>query len=465
MAEKSLTAIPRDLRLLFNRANEAVQRQNFDYAIALFQQILEREPGLFECRRALRNAQLNKAGGRGGFFKRILSGASFSPLLGRGQIALRKGPLEAIAIAEQILNGDPHNSHAHKLLAEAALAAEMPRTAALSLEIVVKHAPKDKALAMQFAKALGRAGEQVRAEKILTDLQGTHPNDLEIAQALKDLSARRTLDEGGYEALADGTGSYRDILRNEQEAVSLEQEKRVVKTEDVAERLIAEYEARLQNEPHNLKLIRSLAELYTQKKRFAEALAYYDRIRASQGGTDPSLDRNIAETIVRRYDHELSQLDPNAADFAAQSAKIQAEKQAYQLEECRKRAERFPTDLQIRFEMGQVYYEAGKFNEAIQEFQKAQANPHRHIQALYHLGQCFASKGINDLAARTLQNALKEKLIFDEEKKELLYALGCVLDKMGKRDEAIEQFKLIYEQDIGYKDVAAKIDAYYSAQG
>jgi hypothetical protein len=69
---------------------------------------------------------------------------------------------------------------------------------------------------------------------------------------------------------------------------------------------------------------------------------------------------------------------------------------------------------------------------------------------------------MNDLAARTLQNAIKEKVIFDEEKKDLIYSLGCVLEKMGKKEEAIDQFKLIYETDIGYKDVAAKVDAYYS---
>ena len=28
----------------------------------------------------------------------------------------------------------------------------------------------------------------------------------------------------------------------------------------------------------------------------------------------------------------------------------------------------------------------------------------------------------------------------------------------------LEQFKLIYESDIGYKDVAAKVDAYYSSK-
>jgi tetratricopeptide (TPR) repeat protein len=69
---------------------------------------------------------------------------------------------------------------------------------------------------------------------------------------------------------------------------------------------------------------------------------------------------------------------------------------------------------------------------------------------------------MNDLAARTLQNALKEKPVFDDEKKDLIYQLGSILEKMGKKEEAIEQFKQIYEIDIGYKDVAAKVDAYYS---
>ena len=68
------------------------------------------------------------------------------------------------------------------------------------------------------------------------------------------------------------------------------------------------------------------------------------------------------------------------------------------------------------------------------------------------------------LAAKTLQNAIKEKLLFDDEKKDLIYQLGCVFEAMTKKEEAIEQFKLIYETDIGYKDVSAKVDKYYSGQ-
>jgi tetratricopeptide (TPR) repeat protein len=232
----------------------------------------------------------------------------------------------------------------------------------------------------------------------------------------------------------------------------------------VTERLIGEDEARLQTEPNNLKVVRQLAELYAQKKQFERALGLYERIKSSDMGNDPSLERAIADTIVRRFDDQLEQLDPAAPDYAEQSARIQAEKLNFQVTECQKRVEKYPTDLAIRFEMGQFYFQTGKITEAIQEFQKAQQNPHKRLLAMSFLAQCFAKRKMFDLAARTLQNAIKEKPVFDEEKKDLVYNLGCVLESMGKKEEAIEQFKQIYELDAGYKDVTAKVEAFYAGQ-
>ena len=149
------------------------------------------------------------------------------------------------------------------------------------------NSPKDRETAVKFANALADSGEVVKAEKILADLYRSFPTDNELGQALKNLSARKTMVKGGYEALADGSGSYRDILKDKDEAVALEQQNRQVKTEDTAERLIQEYETRLKTEPKNLKLLRDLAELYTQKNQFDRALGYYDRIKSSEAGTDP----------------------------------------------------------------------------------------------------------------------------------------------------------------------------------
>ncbi|HWX21405.1 MAG TPA: tetratricopeptide repeat protein [Candidatus Binatia bacterium] len=464
MAEKSLNDLPRDLRVIFTKGNDALQRDNFDYAIDLFNQVLAREPGLHECRKALRTAQQRKAGGGSSIFKKVWSSASSQPMVAKGQIALAKDPAEALQIAEHILNGDPNNSQAHRLVVKAATALEMPHTAVLSLEILVRNSPKDVETAIQLANALAAIGEPKRGERLLAELYRANPTDNELAQALKNLSARQTMDEGGYDALADGSGSYRDILKDKEEAVSLEQQNRQVKSEDITEKLINEYETRLKTEATNLKLVRQLAELYTQKKQFDRALGYYERIKASDVGNDPSLDSGIATTRVRKYEHEIAQLDPNGAEYADKAAALQAEKEAYQLAECQKRVERFPNDLQIRFEMGQLYFQNGKTTEAIAEFQKAQNNPHRRIASMNYLAQCFAKKKMYDLAARRLQDAIKEKPILDDEKKDLIYNLGSVLESMAKKEEAIEQFKLIYEVDSAFKDVAAKVEGYYGGQ-
>jgi len=462
MAEKTLLQVPRAWRELYEKGRTALERNNLDYALQIFTQVVEKEPGFYECREALRAAQFKKAGlGGSGFFKKMLGSAN--PKLVQAQVALRSRPLEALALAEHVLNADPHNLSGHRVVGEAALALGFTRTAVLSLEIIYKQAPRDRDVILKLSTALAKAGHGARAETIITELARSYPDDMEVAQALKDISANRTLDEGGYDALADGKGSYRDILADEQEAVSLEQEKREHKTEDVADRLITEYEERLRKEPQNLRLLRAIAELYADQKHFDRALEAYERLAQSEAA-DPSLERAIADTQVRKLDHALAQLDSAAPDYAATAERLKAEKQAFLLDDCQGRVERYPNDLQLRFELGLLFFQAGRLTEAIQEFQKAQNNPHKRIPALYHLGRCFGRRGMHDLAARTFQNALREKQVFDDEKKELIYALGCALEKMAKKEEAIEYFKQIYEVDIAYQDVAAKVDAYYGVQ-
>jgi tetratricopeptide (TPR) repeat protein len=466
MPEKLLNEIAPDLRRLYTKAAEAAQRENPDYAMTLFCQVLEREPAFFDCRKALRVEQTKKAAGETrGFFKKAFGGVGSSPQIAKAKMALSRNPGEAMAIAEQVLNSDPNNSMAHRVIVDASAALELPKTAVMSLEAMVRHSPKDKALVMEFAEAAARTGGEAAdsAERALDELSrgGFDPD---LAQAQKNLSARKTMDEGGYSALEGGKGSYRDILKDKAEAVSLEQAQRVQKTEDVTARLIGEYEERLASEPDNMKMVRSLAELYTQKNEFDRALEMYARIKNSPHGGDPTLDRAIADTTVRKMDYELSQLNPFVADYADQKARVEAAKAQFKLAECRQRMENYPTDLGIRFELGVLYFEAGMVAEAIGEFQKAQQNPHKRIPAMSYLAQCFAKRGMNDSAVRTLQNAIKEKAAFDDEKKDLIYNLGCVLEAMGKKSEAIEQFLQIYETDINYRDVSAKVDSHYSSQ-
>lgn len=463
MPEKPLDEIPVATRELFTKGVSALKKDNLDYAVALLMQCVKTEPGFFEARSALRAAQHRRTGNRsGGFFRKLLGSTNS---LTRGQMALRSNPLDALRIAEEALNEDPTNASAHMLLADAALAADMPKTAILSLEIAFKNKPKDRALASQLADALGAVGDRARAEKIWQDLLLDDPHDPTLNEKLKNLLARRTLAEGGYEQLADGSGSYRDILRNPEEAVVLEQEKRTVKDADVAAGLIAQYMARLEKEPRELKLRRDIADLHLARGEHDLAVKWLESIIEVGGVPDPVIAKVIYDVRLAQFEKRRAELDPSAPDLAAQAAVVERARLDFMMMDARRRLDANPSDLHLRYELGDLYLQAGRLPEAIAELQKAQNNPNRRIPAMCLLGQAFAQRGMYDLAARKFLEALKEKLVFDEDAKELHYQLGLVLEKQGKRAEAVEHYKVIYEQDIGYRDVAERVDSYYESQG
>ena len=80
--------LPRELRLLFTKGSDALARENYDYAIDLFNQVLNKDPQIFDCRKALRNAQFRKAGKGSGLFKKMLNTAASQPMVGKGNMAL-----------------------------------------------------------------------------------------------------------------------------------------------------------------------------------------------------------------------------------------------------------------------------------------------------------------------------------------------------------------------------------------
>ena len=121
MPEKTLSEIPRNLRELYEKGNAALQKKNYDYAIAIYNQVLAQEPSFYPCREALRASQRAKASTGGGFFKKIVGTASASPNLAKAQVQVRTNPVEALGTCEQVLNNDPNNSAANKNSAPAAI--------------------------------------------------------------------------------------------------------------------------------------------------------------------------------------------------------------------------------------------------------------------------------------------------------------------------------------------------------
>jgi tetratricopeptide (TPR) repeat protein len=168
-----------------------------------------------------------------------------------------------------------------------------------------------------------------------------------------------------------------------------------------------------------------------------------------------------AEFELKQLEAAVSE-NPDDEEAKAKLDEVRASRIAEQVEERRKRVEQNPTDPQLRFDLGQALYHAGEYSDAIPHLQQATRNPHIRTKVLLLLGRTFDAKGMHDLAVKQLTDANAELMAMDATKKEVLYTLGLIHDKVNAKTEALDCFKQIYEVDYGYRDVAARVEGSYS---
>ena len=415
-----------------------------------------------EGRIVLRESQRKKRKG-GGLFSKIVGTAASSPALAKGEMALRKGDYAtALSLAEEVLSDDPESKPGHRLLAEAANVMELPRTALASVQLLVKLAPENKDNCQLLASVLEKLGDYDKAEEILGKLVSQHTNDYKLRQVYKDFSARATINRGNYERLSAGKGNVNDVVRDKREAAAMSREQAAHKSEEVLQHMIYDKEQEFQKVTKNLRIACEIAKLNVQVKDFDRALEYYEFVATNGMAGDASIDKLISDAHLARFEHRISQLDKAAEDYKGQKLAIEKEIRVFELEGCRQRAKRYPSDMDIRFELGVACFEAELYDEAVQAFQRAHTNPHYKHRSQGYLGQCFAIREMYELAERSLLAAIDENKGFNEFRKEVVYNLASVYEKMGRNDEAFDRYQEIYEHDVGYRDVSSKVDNYYT---
>jgi tetratricopeptide (TPR) repeat protein len=124
--------------------------------------------------------------------------------------------------------------------------------------------------------------------------------------------------------------------------------------------------------------------------------------------------------------------------------------------------EQFPNDYAQRLNFGELLLAAGQVDEAIRQFQVAQRGTSLKQRSCVMLGRSFSKKQLHDLALEQFDRAIADTHGMDEFKKDVLYSSAQCCEALGKQDEAIRRYKLIYANDISFRDVASKIDGYYS---
>jgi tetratricopeptide (TPR) repeat protein len=385
----------------------------------------------------------------------------------KAQREVKKDPKRAIEMIEKVLEEEPYNRQGNLVLKEAAVAAGWPDIAVFALRTLLEEHPRDVKLLHELGRLyhdLGLSNEEVEVYNQIVEL---NPLDSEALRLGKDASARASMTSGGWTQAE----SYRDLIKDKDLALSLEQEGRMKSTGESLDQQIADAYERHQAEPQNVDLARKLGALNEEKGDVESAIAWYQYTVDLTNATDAGLVRRVSDLKMRRSDEAISELETFLAthgpdhelyaERAEELANARKNRDALLIEQARKRLERNPTDLQLRFELGEHLVNAGHYRDALPELQRARQNPNARLKAMNLLGRCYRELGMMDLAMKQLEEAAREIGTMDSMKKEIVYSLGLVYEKMGDREKSLSCMKQIYEADYGYKDVAERVESSY----
>jgi tetratricopeptide (TPR) repeat protein len=493
--------LPLAKRNAYLKALSALELGNHGLVVSMLGPLVAEEPEFLAGRKLLREAQVMRSKGKSSFLG--LSGGGLS--LGRGKVKklIESGDFRAaLAEAEKGLESDPMGSQPNRELhdaAEAAAAAargemasrqaefdaspdEGKENAARHLdtarekvrvfETIARFAletialdPKNTKVRHDLGDYLMRIEDYDEASKAYDEILRRNPMDLDARDKAKEAAARRSMQRGKL-----GTSTFAELVKQRQQGGA---EEKVVTAGESAEDLArVVYEAHEAGNPDR-EAARKLADLHYAKEDYDHALEYYRYLSALANDTDPGLLRKISDTEVRKIstaiafkEKELTAMAPDSPEAVALRTELddlRRGKAEQMLGEARKRVERNPTDLQYRFELGEQMVLAGHYKEAIPELQKARSNPNTRTKALNMLGKCYTERNMLDLAAKTLTDAASEIPGMDGTKKDILYNLGLVYERMGDAGKSLDCMKEIYEVDYGYLDVAARVESSYSA--
>jgi len=449
------------LNKLYLKAESAMELRNWSYAISLLQAVLAKEPGFLEGRKRLRLAAVKHNEGKKG----VKLGAEALKVL-KMQSQVKKDPAGVmVALEKDVLSSDPYNPQGNELLYEAASAAGLPMTAGFALETVITGNPDN----VKFYHKLGDFYMEREAFDEAAEIFGKvvekDRTDLEAAKKYKDATAKGTMANQKW----DKDGDWRDLLKDKDQAKSLESEGRAAMTGEQLQARAEQLSQQYAENNQDIDVTKKLAATYEELEDFENAMTFYEWA-FHLSSNDPALEKKlgqIRETVnekrlddIRRFVAENPE-HPDVEQYKAQLVDAEKEQSDTLIAEAEARVDRNPTDPELRYELGQRLLEGDRHRDAIKHLQQAKTSPNLRIRVMNMLGQCYEKMSMTDLAIQQYEEAIKELQVMDDTKKELLYNIGLLHEKLGNKPGYLEALKQIYAVDYGYRDVAERVENSY----
>jgi tetratricopeptide (TPR) repeat protein len=336
---------------------------------------------------------------------------------------------------------------------------------ALRLALNDKRPRKD--LVLKCSEALDVAGMPDKSLQAAEAALRLDPTDGALAASIRNLAAKAAMAKGGYEQ-AGQAGGFRQNIRDADKQRQLEEQDRVVKTEEVMDRLVntaAEDYARRPDDPHAIQLYATRLIERRQpgdEDRALEVLEKGYQTTQKFGFRQQAGDVRIAQLRRRAGDvRRALEATPEDATLKARLEEANAALSALEIEEFRARVHAYPTDNALKFELGKRLFAAQNYDEAIPLFQTAATGDARIRASVYdYLARSFMAIGFVEEAISIYRQALEVRDVAPELNMELRYGLMDALMRrsdesrdLNAAEEADKIASAIAIQQFGYKDI------------
>ncbi|MCK6445105.1 MAG: tetratricopeptide repeat protein [Planctomycetes bacterium] len=432
------------------KADEAMRRRQWDFAIEVYQQLLALDADLADARGGLRRALKRK-------FEEQKSSKLFRAALGAMPLGAAKTLLKtkrydaAAKQLESYLTSNPLDVEGNLLLGQALEGAGFFKSARAVYEFVAEIAPSNSEGLKRAGAMMQKSGDVLKALEYYERALRADPRDQEALKARKDLSAEAALAKTSFESVQHS----RDLIKDKDRAQSLERERRRHLTEDELKAELDRATARFTDAPNDVDLMVQLGELHEKLGDYEAAAEFVDRA-ASYRKESYELAAKAGDLQSKALKKSMARADK--AGDAEKAARLERELAEHEVRDWRRRTAMRPNELPLRFELGKRLMRTGELDTALAEFQRVLPEPRLQRDVRFWLGQCFQAKGFLDLAKKEYAKALEQGSGVDERAKEILYNLGAIAEAEGDLASARGHYARVYEIDIGYRDVAAKME-------
>ncbi len=352
---------------------------------------------------------------------------------------------------EQFLASNPLDEEGNLLLGICLETAGHFKSALAVYEFLTEIAPRNPEGLKRAGAMMAVKGDPSGALEYYERALEADPRDRDALKARKDLAAEAALDRARFGDVSHS----REQIKDKEEAVRLERAQRIHHSEEELRSELERLEGRYAEDSSDVDLMLEMVEVH-EKLRDPEAALDLARRAQSYRKDSTDLRDRVSGLELKAVKRAIARA--GKADDQAEADRLEGQLRDLELADLQRRIELSPGDARLRLDLGRAFLRQDKADEAAAELQKAARDPRVENEARVDLARCFHKKGYMDLAKKEFEKALAARPTVDERAREILYNLGAIAEAEGDVAEARAFYAQIFEVDIGYRDVAAKME-------